>query len=75
MKLDQFLKFNGLVSTGGEAKHIICDGSIKVNGSVETRRGRKLKPGDQISFDNERYIVSDTEPQSRKLANSEEQRY
>ena len=74
MKLDQFLKFNGLVSTGGEAKHIISCGSIKVNGSVETRRGRKLKPGDQVYFDNERYIVSDTEPQSRKLASSEEQR-
>ena len=74
MKLDQFLKWKGFVSTGGEAKQLINTGFIKVNGIVETRRGRKLHPGDQIYIDNEKYIVSDTEPQSRRLAHSDEVR-
>tara|TARA_Y100001968_G_C19257613_1_gene667595 strand:- start:188 stop:406 length:219 start_codon:yes stop_codon:yes gene_type:complete len=72
MKLDQFLKWKGIVSTGGEAKNIIISGVISVNGCVEKRRGRKLKPGDQVSFDNEKYIVFDTEPSSRRLAHSDE---
>ncbi len=50
MKLDQFLKWKNLVSSGGEAKIIIKSGSIKVNGVIETRRGRKLKRGDKIIF-------------------------
>ena len=62
MKLDQFLKFSGLVDTGGEAKHLINSGMVKVNGSIEPRRGRKLKDGDQIYFNNERYIFTNTEP-------------
>ena len=48
MKLDQFLKWQGWVATGGEAKHLIQSGQVCVNGSVETRRGRHLKPGDLI---------------------------
>ena len=50
MKLDQFLKWKNLVSSGGEAKIIINSGSVKVNGVIETRRGRKLKRGDKIIF-------------------------
>ena len=50
MKLDQFLKFQNLVSSGGEAKFLIKSGSIKVNGEIETRRGRKLKRGDKVMF-------------------------
>ena len=50
MKLDQFLKWQNLVSTGGEAKIIIKSGSVKVNGVIETRRCRKLKRGDKIIF-------------------------
>ena len=50
MKLDQFLKWNNLVSSGGEAKTIILLGSVKVNGVIETRRGRKLKKGDKVMF-------------------------
>ena len=45
MKLDQFLKWKGWVSTGGEAKQRIQMGEVEVNGSVETRRGRQLVPG------------------------------
>tara|TARA_B100000700_G_scaffold36280_1_gene35478 strand:- start:6887 stop:7084 length:198 start_codon:yes stop_codon:yes gene_type:complete len=50
MKLDQFLKWNSIVATGGEAKQIITAGHVKVNGSIERRRGRKLNSGDFISF-------------------------
>ena len=50
MKLDQFLKWQNLVSSGGEAKFLIKSGSIKVNGQIETRRGRKLNRGDKVMF-------------------------
>ena len=50
VKLDQFLKWNNLVSSGGEAKIIIKSGSVKVNGVIETRRGRKLIKGDKVIF-------------------------
>jgi len=50
MKLDQFLKWNNLVSSGGEAKTLITLGNVKVNGVIETRRGRKLKKGDKVMF-------------------------
>ena len=50
MKLDQFLKWQNLVSSGGEAKILIKSGFIKVNGEIETRRGRKLNKGDKVMF-------------------------
>ena len=50
MKLDQFLKWNNLVSSGGEAKNLINQGYIKVNGEIEKRRGRKLIKGDKVMF-------------------------
>ena len=50
MKLDQFLKWKGQVASGGEAKHLISKGMVKVNGSTETRRGRKLSAGDEVSL-------------------------
>jgi ribosome-associated protein len=49
IKLDQFLKLNGLVSTGGHAKLLIQAGEVKVNGKVETQRGRKLVQGDRVT--------------------------
>ncbi len=57
MKLDQFLKWKGCVSTGGEAKHLIAKGLVKVNGYVEKRRGRKLAYGDKVSCDNDDFIL------------------
>ncbi|HEY9826857.1 MAG TPA: RNA-binding S4 domain-containing protein [Stenomitos sp.] len=48
MKLDQYLKFQGVVATGGQAKLLIQDGLVNVNGQVETRRGRKLVEGDRV---------------------------
>ena len=50
MKLDQFLKWHNIVSSGGEAKTLIKSCKVKVNGEIETRRGRKLKKGDKVMF-------------------------
>ena len=50
IKLDALLKFAALVGTGGEAKQVIQDGLIGVNGETCTMRGRKLYPGDRIDF-------------------------
>lgn len=48
IKLDQLLKFEGVVETGGEAKNAIKDGLVKVNGNVEKARGKKLQKGDIV---------------------------
>ncbi|MFA7636666.1 MAG: RNA-binding S4 domain-containing protein [Monoglobales bacterium] len=53
IKLDQLLKFSGMVSTGGEAKEVIAQGLVSVNGEVEFQRGKKIYPGFEVSFDNE----------------------
>ncbi|MCX2980545.1 RNA-binding S4 domain-containing protein [Halieaceae bacterium IMCC14734] len=50
VELYKILKFEGLVSSGGEAKLLIGDGQVTVNGEVETRRARKMVSGDVISF-------------------------
>ena len=51
IKLGQALKAAGLVESGVEAKEVIQDGIVKVNGEVDTRRGKKLYDGDIVSFD------------------------
>ena len=51
IKLGQALKAAGLCESGVEAKEVIQDGLVKVNGSVATRRGRKLYDGDVVSYD------------------------
>ena len=53
IKLGQALKAADLVSDGVEAKFVIQDGLVKVNGETDTRRGRKLYDGDMVSFDGE----------------------
>lgn len=53
IKLGQALKAAGLVSSGIEAKEVINSGLVKVNGEIDTRRGRKLYEGDEVSFDGE----------------------
>ncbi len=50
IKLDSLLKLSALVGTGGEAKYVIGEGMVKVNGEVCTQRGRKLHGGDHVSF-------------------------
>ena len=51
IKLGQALKLAGLVESGVDAKFVIQDGLVKVNGQVETQRGKKLVPGDVFEFD------------------------
>jgi ribosome-associated protein len=50
IKLDQFLKWQGIAQTGGEAKIIIKQGMVEVNGTEEIRRGRKLITGDEVTI-------------------------
>jgi ribosome-associated protein len=47
-RLDQLLKYADIVSTGGEAKHVIQEGMVTVNNRIETRRGYKIKEGDVV---------------------------
>ncbi len=48
VELYKILKFENIVASGGEAKYLIADGHVKVNGSVETRKRKKIYPGDII---------------------------
>ena len=57
IRLDALLKFAGAVETGGEAKLLIQDGEVKVNGEVCTMRGKKLSPGDRAELDGRICIV------------------
>lgn len=57
IQLDQLLKLAGLVETGGEAKMRIQAGEVRVNGAVETRRGRKLRHGDRVQIGEEEMVV------------------
>lgn len=50
IKLDQLLKFAGAVAIGSEAKDFIADGKVKFNGEVCTMRGKKVRPGDVVTF-------------------------
>jgi ribosome-associated protein len=58
IKLEQFLKRIGVVQTGGQAKLLIQAGEVRVNGAVETRRGRKLVTGDRVSTMGETFSVN-----------------
>ena len=53
IKLGQLLKAAGIVDTGAEAKDMIVDGLVRVNGEVDLRRGRKVYPGDEVEVGNE----------------------
>ena len=57
IKLDSFLKIENAVSSGGEAKMMIAEGYVSVNGEVETRRGRKLYPGDRVVYGKKSFTV------------------
>lgn len=60
IRLDQFMKYVGMVGTGGQAKLIIQDGEVLVNGEVETRRSRKLHAGDRVTFAGRTEVVAPT---------------
>lgn len=53
IKLGQLLKLAGLVGSGVDAKYVINEGLVKVNDEVETRRGKKIYPGDIVSYNGE----------------------
>ena len=55
--LDQFLKLSSIAGTGGQAKVMIQGGDVKVNGTVETRRRRKLVVGDVVEIDGQKFPV------------------
>ncbi|MCC4907975.1 RNA-binding S4 domain-containing protein [Microbacterium sp. cx-59] len=50
IRLGQFVKFAGLLDSGGDVKEAIVDGEVRVNGDVERRRGRQLRVGDLVVF-------------------------
>ena len=58
IRLQDFLKFCSAVGSGGEAKLLVQNGMVKVNGETETRRGRKLRPGDVVTFDGKSWKVA-----------------
>ena len=57
IKLDAFMKWAAMVVNGGEAKVIIQEGLVKVNGNIETQRGKKLTVNDIVEFDGESYKI------------------
>jgi len=57
IKLDQFIKWAGITVTGSQAKKIIMEGTIKVNGEGIKERGKKLRKGDIIKIDGNEYII------------------
>lgn len=51
IRLGQFMKFAGLLDSGGDVKEAIIDGHVTVNGEIDRRRGRQLQLGDVVGFD------------------------
>ncbi len=57
IKLQDLLKFSGAVETGGDAKRMIQEGRVAVNGETCTMRGKKLRPGDRAAIDGETELL------------------
>jgi ribosome-associated protein len=57
IKLDSFVKAVNEASSGGAAKILVTEGAVAVNGTVELRRGRKLRPGDAVCVNGKSYLV------------------
>ena len=58
IKLDALMKFAALTASGGEAKKVIGDGLVAVNGEVCRMRGKKLHPGDRVSFCGQEVLIA-----------------
>ncbi len=58
VELYKILKFEGMTTSGDEAKSVIAEGRVIVNGEVETRKRKKLVPGDRILFDGDEWVVT-----------------
>ena len=52
IRLDNLMKFSGLCNSGGRAKFLIQNGEVKLNGEICTMRGKKIRPGDRIEYQN-----------------------
>ncbi len=61
IRLDSLMKLAGMIGTGGQAKMVIADELVKVNGEICTMRGKKLRNGDIVEFENERVCVVEEE--------------
>ncbi|QDU27120.1 ribosome-associated protein [Anatilimnocola aggregata] len=59
LRLDHFLKRSGVADTGGQAKVMIQNGDVKVNGEVDTRRRKKLVKGDVVEVNGQKLVVKD----------------
>ena len=59
IKLQDAMKFANIVYSGGEAKALIQDGTVQVNGEVCTMRGKKLRPGDKFTFAGDTYLITE----------------
>ena len=59
IKLQDAMKFANIVYSGGEAKTLIQEGEVKVNGEVCTMRGKKLRPGDKFEFMDQTYLITE----------------
>jgi len=59
IKLQDAMKFANIVYSGGEAKQLILDGEVSVNGEICTMRGKKLRNGDCFTFDGVNYLICD----------------
>lgn len=62
IKLEAALKFANATESGGMAKTVIQDGLVAVNGEICTMRGKKLYPGDKVSFEGNTYLICIHEP-------------
>lgn len=60
IKLQDAMKFANIVYSGGEAKMLIQEGQVAVNGEVCTMRGKKLYPGDKFQFMDQTYLITDS---------------
>jgi ribosome-associated protein len=58
IELNTFLKINNIASTGGQAKTIIRNGEILLNGNVETRNKKKLYTGDTVTYNSKKFVVT-----------------
>ena len=59
IKLQDAMKYANIVYSGGEAKQLILEEQVKVNGEVCTMRGKKLRPGDKFSFMGQSYLITE----------------
>ena len=59
IELQQLLKIESYISSGGEAKYFLAENKVYVNNELETRRGRKLRVGDIVRIEKDEYLISD----------------